>query len=57
MKKHLRIATAAFSVLALALVGCEDGAGTDDGLGDNGVEDTGEGEDLGEDLGEGEDDA
>ncbi len=59
MKKHLRITTAAFSVLALALVGCDEDNGIDDGLDDglddNGVEDTDDGLDddgLDDDLDE-----
>ena len=48
MKKHLRTTTAAFAVLALALVGCDDDNGVvDDGLDDNGVEDTDDGLDDG----------
>jgi hypothetical protein len=43
VKKHLRLTTAAFAVLALALVGCDDdnGNGLDDGLNGDGIEDDG----------------
>jgi hypothetical protein len=42
VKKHLRVMTAAFAVLALALVGCDDdNGGLDDGLNGDGVEDNG----------------
>ena len=41
MKKHLRLMTAAFAVLALALVGCDEDNGLDDGLNGDGIEDNG----------------
>ena len=54
MKKHLRITTAAFAVLALALTACDDNGaddGVDDGLNGDGVEDTNGLEDDGVDDG------
>jgi hypothetical protein len=41
VKKHLRIATAAFAALSLALVGCETDDNGDGGLEENGIEDDG----------------
>ena len=41
MKTHLRLVTVAFAVLALALVGCDEDNGLDDGLNDDIIEDNG----------------
>ena len=41
MKKHLRLVTVAFAVLALALVGCDEDNGLDDSFNDDGIEDNG----------------
>ena len=60
MKKHLRVMTSAFAVLALALVGCDDDNGLDDGLNGDGIEDNGlddglDDDGLDDDLGEDDD--